>query len=354
MVEKKIGLLSELVIHPGETLEEAMIDRGYSQKELALRTGFSEKHISKVISGENNISPLFAKKLEYALGISSSFWNNLQRIYDEELVEYETYNKITNEEKQVVSLFDELLIAEEMRYSNNTEKIEGLRQYLHISDLTLANRLVAGNFRTQFEANVNDYIKYGFDVYAKKSVAHLAPRSKDLDIEGLKKAIPTLKGFMFFDPSEYVSLIQEELMKYGVLFNLVKDIKKAKIKGYTTKNERNQVVLVITDRDKFWHIFWFTLFHELSHVLNKDYLKKNLSDEELQKIEARANKFAEDVLIDRKAYENFLKEDRFGIDDLVRFAKEQGVYADILIGRLQKEKRMSYKMYTNLFRKIKI
>lgn len=86
MVENKIGSSNEFIIHPGETLKEILEDRHYTQKELALRTGFSEKHISKVLSGKNNISPKFAKQLQYVFNnIPSSFWNNLQRIYDEEM-----------------------------------------------------------------------------------------------------------------------------------------------------------------------------------------------------------------------------------------------------------------------------
>ena len=41
-----------------------------------------------------NISPDFAKKLEYALGIDAIFWINLQTNYDKELLEFATKNMI--------------------------------------------------------------------------------------------------------------------------------------------------------------------------------------------------------------------------------------------------------------------
>ena len=81
---KTIGLSRDFIIHPGETLAEVLEDREMTQKELSIRTGISEKHISTVINGQKNISSSFAKKLEYALGIETEFWMNLQANYERE------------------------------------------------------------------------------------------------------------------------------------------------------------------------------------------------------------------------------------------------------------------------------
>lgn len=82
--QNTIGLSSDFIIHPGETLVEVLKDRKMSQKELAIKTGVSEKYISAVISGQQNISSSFANKLEYALGIEKEFWMNLQANYERE------------------------------------------------------------------------------------------------------------------------------------------------------------------------------------------------------------------------------------------------------------------------------
>lgn len=83
-----IGLSRDLIIHPGETLAEVLEDREMTQRELAVRTGMTEKHISTVIHGQKGISAAFARKLEYALGIETSFWMNLQANYAWELLEF--------------------------------------------------------------------------------------------------------------------------------------------------------------------------------------------------------------------------------------------------------------------------
>lgn len=86
MVKNADGLSRDLIIHPGETLKEALFDRWMTQKELASRVAMTEQHVSRVVRGTTGISGAFAKKLEHVLNIPASFWMNLQKIYDLELL----------------------------------------------------------------------------------------------------------------------------------------------------------------------------------------------------------------------------------------------------------------------------
>ena len=104
-----IGLSRDLIIHPGETLLEVLEDREMTQKELAIRTGMSEKHISTILSGQKNISAAFAKKLEYALGIETEFWMNLQANYERELLEFEELNNISEQEICILKNLKEVI-----------------------------------------------------------------------------------------------------------------------------------------------------------------------------------------------------------------------------------------------------
>lgn len=61
---------------PGATIKEQLIDRGLSQKEFALRMGMSEKHISKLINGDIQLTPEVAVRLEMVLGVPAKFGIN--------------------------------------------------------------------------------------------------------------------------------------------------------------------------------------------------------------------------------------------------------------------------------------
>lgn len=80
------GLSPELLIHPGETLQELLEDRGMEQSVLSKRTGFSEKHIGQVMAGNAPITESFARALETVFGVEAGFWLNLQSNYEMEVV----------------------------------------------------------------------------------------------------------------------------------------------------------------------------------------------------------------------------------------------------------------------------
>ena len=65
---------------PGATIKEQLIDRGMSQKEFAARMDMSEKHISRLINGEVQLTPEVALRLEMVLGLPAHFWSNLESI----------------------------------------------------------------------------------------------------------------------------------------------------------------------------------------------------------------------------------------------------------------------------------
>ena len=81
-----------IVTPPRATIKEQLIDRGMSQKEFAARMGISEKHISKLINGDVQLTPETAIRLEMVLGIPARFWNNLEAIYREKVAKAEAEN----------------------------------------------------------------------------------------------------------------------------------------------------------------------------------------------------------------------------------------------------------------------
>ncbi len=72
-------------VPPGETLQETLESIGMSQAELSQRTGRPKKAINEIIKGKAAITPETAIRLERVLGVPASFWNNLERNYQETL-----------------------------------------------------------------------------------------------------------------------------------------------------------------------------------------------------------------------------------------------------------------------------
>ncbi len=72
---------------PGDTIQEILDEKGMSQRELADRLGRSIPEVNELIKGKAPITKDTAIRLERVLGISASFWLNLEQRYQEEILE---------------------------------------------------------------------------------------------------------------------------------------------------------------------------------------------------------------------------------------------------------------------------
>ena len=72
-------------VPPGEALRETIKSLGITQAELIQQTGLSKKTINEIVRGKAAITPEMAIQLDRVLRIPASFWNNLDRNYQETL-----------------------------------------------------------------------------------------------------------------------------------------------------------------------------------------------------------------------------------------------------------------------------
>lgn len=353
--QKTIGLSPDLIIHPGETLAEVLEDRGMSQKELATRTGMTEKHISTVVKCHKNISVAFARKLEYALGIDANFWINLQSNYDRELLEYEEVNNITQDEIEILKpLKDIILYFYENKKldetSNKAEIVLKLRKLFAVSNLTaIPNITYNAAYRVQLSTNirVNTYVLYAWQTICEMETSAIEV-AEDLNIDLLKNYIPKIKELMFED----VNAVKEELISIfsecGIAFNIVKNFKGAPVQGFIKKTDRDKMILCLTLRQSRADKFWFTLFHEIGHIINGDVQQRFVDFKSIQSdIEAKANLFASETLMDSAEYKSFVTNNDFSMGAINDFARRQSVKDYIVIGRLQHDKVIGWDTYSD-------
>ena len=70
---------------PGETIEEFLEEKGWSQTEFARRMEMSEEVIGRLLRGSAILTEEMAFTLERVLGSTAQFWRNLERIYRNDL-----------------------------------------------------------------------------------------------------------------------------------------------------------------------------------------------------------------------------------------------------------------------------
>jgi HTH-type transcriptional regulator/antitoxin HigA len=75
----------DYAVPPGETLLETIQHLGIPQQELAEQIGLPNQAVVDIIRGRTNLSPGLASKLEKAIDIPASFWNNAEATYRQRL-----------------------------------------------------------------------------------------------------------------------------------------------------------------------------------------------------------------------------------------------------------------------------
>lgn len=355
MEPKMNGLSLEFIIHPGETLKEILEDKNMLQEELAERTGFSPKHISEVVNGKKGISPKLAKSLEYVFGIPATFWINLQGIYDKEIIEFEEKNNISKNEFEIAKKIRPVLeYAVKLKLidkiSNDTEGVLVSRNICGVQNLTYMEKILSNQvaYRTPTKQKVNPYILYTWqrvcELLAKKE-NNTNHYNKTVLINNLEN----IKKLMFEEsPNEMIKKLKDIFNECGITFELVKHFTGAPVQGFIEKKE-NRIILCMTIRQSYADIFWFTLFHEIGHILNGDieYNKIDYYVENEEK-ENEADEFAKNLLINKDDYNSYINKSDFSKESIIAFSKNQKVQPYIVIGRLQKDKKIEYNQYSDL------
>jgi len=354
MAAKKTGISPDLIIHPGETIAELLEERGITQSELATRTGVTPAYISNVISGKKDISSKFAMNLEYAFGVPKSFWLNLQANYDAELLELNETFTITETEKSVCKSLAEVIehlrkIGKIPPVTRLEDTILSLRKALQISNIdNLKNLVPAGAFRLASNTAINPHV-LGAWLRMCQIIGDKSSISTSFDPTKTDELVAEIKKTML-KKCDLQQELTQVMGRYGIDFSVVQNFKGAPVHGYISQKKDGSYQMVLTIRGAFADIFWFSLFHELGHIVNGDvckgtkYIDSLENHNEIQ--EQAADNFASNALLDFASYTRFVNSNDFSINAIYEFASTQNVMPYIVIGRLQKDGHIPYSWYS--------
>ena len=302
MGTKKTGISRDLIIHPGETIADLLEERGMTQSELAIQTGVTAAYISNVISGKKDISAGFALALEYALGVSRTFWLNLQANYDAELLAYNEPLTVSDEEREVgESLAEVVKYLREKQVIPEGETAEAtilsLRKYFGFRSIDdLKDIIPTGVFRIAEGSKTDPYV-----LGAWIRLCKMGDKQQEITARFDKAQVPVmvkeLREIMSSRQDNLESRLKAALAAHGIDFSIMKSFSKAPVDGYLLKNKDGVYRMFLTDKIVGTDSFWFSIFHELGHIVNGDVVRVGFIDDasDIEK-EERADQFAKTAL----------------------------------------------------------
>lgn len=337
-----------IAFHPGYYIKELVETSGLTQEDFAKRLDTTPKNLSLLVRGEQNLSVDMAMKLSRMTGTSVNYWMNLQNAYDSLIAEFKSEEEM-EKEREIFEYFDYKYFRDNYGLPNlarkKNEQIRQVREFLNVATLSVfMKKDMAVSFRSaEKELALGNIIKANVmvQIATNKALKTIAPKFNKKEFENAVKYALTLTK----NHKEFYPLLREAFLKTGVIFIILPNIPGSKINGATKKIGDN-IMLMVNDRRLNADSFWFTLFHEIGHIMNGDY---GISfEKEAGEQEEAADKYAEDNLIPPGKYQDFLKKEKgkVNLQAIMMFAEQIDRDPGIVLGRLQKDEIIRFDDWT--------
>ena len=325
----------DYVVPTGDFIEEWMEEEGINAAELARRLDVSRKHVSELLRGKAPLSHDMALRLENTTGVPARIWNLHETGYQAALARQAADAKLIAQydrakEFPLGYLRKHSFITAPARDKAGT--VRGLLQFFGISSMDA------------FQATWNQ----GAVAYRRSAVGHHNPhrlatwlRAAErsctpgdfpiYDRENLEAALPELRSLTVEDPVQAIQKAQALLRDCGVALTLVPAVPGLGTHG-ATRWIREHPLVQLSDLWKCDDQLWFTLFHEIAHVLLHESNGLYLNNDH-DNLEKEANAYASRFLVPED-YEDRLPRHR-NLDEVKALAKELGIAPSIVLGQAQ-------------------
>lgn len=353
--------LPDYISAPGETLLEALEERGMSQAELARRAGRPKKTINEIVKGKTAITPETALQLERVLGIPTRFWINRQQHYDQRQASLEEEQHL----RRHLDWLKRFPVKAMIKFgwiSKQSDEIAQMRELLNFFGIASPEqwrelRQTQAAFRktAAYESDAAAIAAWLRKGELEAHNIHCQPYDASMFREILSEKIRPLT---LEPPKTFLPEMVRNCAVAGVAVTFVPQLPKTRVSGATRWLTPYKALIQLSLRYGTADHLWFSFFHESGHILlhgKRDFFLEHEAGDETVK-EREANKFACDILIPHDELKTFLNSLKPGgyprTTDIRVFARHIGVAPGIVAGRLQHDGYVPYSHYHDLKQRI--
>ena len=338
---------------PGDIIRDELEFVGWNQKDLAEVMGRSEKSVSELVRNKVAVSYETASQLAAAFKQSPQFWINLDANYRRRLEE----SAAVKDTAARALIYRYMPVRDLRKVIGLPKKIDGLKDAIKdfwgIKELKFdfLEQQAAAYFRkSKAHDNFEPYYALTWLRLAKISLAGKVPKEKyDTQLlRNLADQIPALSC-----QADGIKVFISELQSCGVAFLQQNHFEKTYIDGATFMHKGHPVI-VYTTRFNRNDNFWFTMAHEIGHILlhsntGKDFFIDSMdSIDDSDKLEAEADRFAESILKSRQILDLFTGVMRPSKRRICSVAEQLNIAPALVAGILQHHNKAAYSSFSAL------
>lgn len=346
----------ERVSPPGETLQELLTERGMSQAELAERMGRPKKTINEIINAKTAITPETAIQLERVLGVPASFWNRLERNYQEFLAAEAEQEQLAQHLGWPRNFpLSQMVQRGWMREpSDRADEVRSMLTFFGVSSIDQWQAM----YREQLTA-FRLPRTYKPDVYALTAWLRRGEQEaqmiecKPYEASGFKRALRDARQLTLeADWDLFAPRLRELGSKYGVAILFVQELPKSRACGATRWLSPIKALIQLSLRYRTNDHLWFTFFHEAAHILlhgkREAFVEVMGASSGSHDREEEANRYAANCLISERELGSFLEYGDFSASAVKDFGLAIGVAPGIVVGRLQHDNHIGHNQLNEL------
>lgn len=353
MIDEKVRRLKmDFVVSPGVTLREALESINMTQVEFANRTGRPLKTINEIVNGTSSITPETAIQFERVLNIKASFWNNLEKNYQEKKALLKSKTEL-KEEVELAKKFPYNLISK-LGWVNKTsdydERIENLLGFFGVNSLRFVPNIIPVNYRTHLHNGKKLSEESIYAWLRKGEVDAMKIKTSSFNMQALKMLLPKIIQYSINKPHEFLPLLIKDFAEVGVALIFTPSLPNTYICGASRWLNPNKALIQLSVRGGFADIMWFTLYHEIGHIILHGKKERfiDLEKNDKDKTEIEADEFASEMILPKKTLDHFLTNNMVNVSSLYEFSDRLNLHVGIIIGRLQHEGKLQFNQLNNL------
>ncbi|MFI4910325.1 MAG: HigA family addiction module antitoxin [Sedimentisphaeraceae bacterium JB056] len=343
-------------IGPGFFIEEELEERGWSKSDLANIIGVSQTHVSGLIHDTRPITIEMAKLLSQAFNQSAQYWLNLYNNYilrQEEVPIKKTDAQIKAEIYTYMPIADMVKKGWIDKWNHNINRlVDSVKGFWGITELDFSFMEAQSPpaFRkSEAFSKYNQYFALTWYHQAKKTALNYtaAEYSKKKLIAISKK----ISEYSWLDNG--IEQFIEDLNDAGVKFFTLNHLGKTYTDGAAFWDGDNPVI-VWTGRYKRCDNFWFTVAHEIAHIL-LHFRKKSAFFIDCENMyannqEEEANLFAQRAIKNEEIFKKFNGE-KITSTKVKKYSEQAKISPALVVGQLQHMKFIQHYQLRNLIEK---
>lgn len=354
--------LAAEVFPPGEFIQDELDARGWAQADLADIMGRPPRVINEIIAGKRGISPETAQGLGDAFGTGAQFWMNMEAAYQ--------LSKIRSDDRVVrrAALFEKVPLKEMFRRhwienSDNLDVVEKqVKTFFQLKSIEDPLPSLAHAARKSADYSEMTSAMCAWMLRVRQLASTLkAPRFSEQDLES---CFAKLKQLMA-NPED-ARHVQRVLLEHGIRFVVIEPLSGSKVDGACLWLNKSSPVVAASLRYDRIDAFWFTLWHELGHVKNRDGMETAIYDTDLvgegakssadkPPEELAADDFSTKSCIDQPELQGFIARVHplYSKLKIMGFAAKLGVHPGIVVGQLQHRQKIPYSYHREMLARIR-